>query len=61
MWSLCRTESAFCAIFGLSPKLAYQNEPCLVEIGFQNVPVLVHSQYIVSEEGRREGGKEGGG
>ena len=41
MWSPCRTESAFCAIFGSSPKLACQNEPCLVEFGFQNVPVLV--------------------
>ena len=39
--SLCTTESAFCAIFGLPPKLVYQNEPCLVEFGFQNVPVLI--------------------
>ena len=39
--SLYTTESAFCAIFGLPPKLVYRNEPCLVERGFQNVPVLV--------------------
>ena len=45
--SLCRTESA---IFGLSSKLVYQNEPCLIEFGFQNVPVLVqkHTSSVVN-------------
>ena len=46
--SLCRTESAFGAIFGLSLKSTYQNELCLVEVGFQNVPILVqkHTEFM---------------
>ena len=46
--SLYRTESAFCAIFGLSPKSAYQNELCLVEFGFLNVSILIqkHTEFM---------------
>ena len=40
--SLCRAENASCANFGIKPELAGHNQSCLVEFGFQNVPILAH-------------------